>query len=341
MVMIWSTDDVPRPERLAYWTEVICRTLVPVDCIARADRPFSSRIEADVLGPIRVSVACGAAQIASRQARRIDREPQGDFTLLVHGSGTASFQQLGRDSLLGPGDIVLHDMNRPFEFNFTTDWMQTILMFPRAALLSRIGDAGSHLGLKFDKTFGIAGMLSSLLGSLPKHLDCIPDHARDRVADNLLDLIATAILASSERPLEPSRVTLTRVKLWIERHLSEALSAEIIATQCGLSSRHLNRLFAGENTSLMQFVLDRRLARCHRDLTDPAMRGRSITDVALSAGFSDLSHFSRTYRARFGYSPRETRLGLLRGVAGAPRNSGNEGQAVGAPPPSPSSDVLF
>jgi transcriptional regulator GlxA family with amidase domain len=74
-----------------------------------------------------------------------------------------------------------------------------------------------------------------------------------------------------------------------------------------LSVRHLNRLFAREGTSLMHHVWERRLARCHTDLTDPAIRARSITEIALAAGFNDLSHFSHSYRARYGCAPRETR----------------------------------
>ena len=314
MSQFWSTDQVRPQDRLAYWVEVVCRTLVPVECVAHHDGPFFGRIEADTLGPIHVTTVVGTAQIASRRQRDVARDPRDAFALHISGSGVTGSSQLGRETVLRPGDIALHDMNRPFEFNFPTDWAQTVLLFPREALLSRIGNIEPRIGLKLEPT-GVAGMLAPLLSSLPAQLARIPGHVRERVADNLLDLVASAIVASSDKPLESSGVTLARVKLWIERHLGEALSADIIATQCRMSSRHLNRLFALENTSLMQFVLERRLARCHRDLTDPAMGGRSITDIALAAGFNDLSHFSRSYRARFGCAPKESRLGVQGRVA--------------------------
>jgi AraC-like DNA-binding protein len=34
---------------------------------------------------------------------------------------------------------------------------------------------------------------------------------------------------------------------------------------------------------------------------------RTISMIAFAAGFSDLSHFNRTYRRRFGETPSETR----------------------------------
>jgi class 3 adenylate cyclase len=47
------------------------------------------------------------------------------------------------------------------------------------------------------------------------------------------------------------------------------------------------------------------------DLTDPAMRGRPVGEIAFAAGFNDLSHFSRAYRARYGCAPRDARLAAV------------------------------
>jgi AraC-like DNA-binding protein len=155
---------------------------------------------------------------------------------------------------------------------------------------------------------GIGGVLSPLLRALPSQLAAIPANARQRIADCALDLVASALLsAGDERALLTTRVSLARAKLWIESHLAEKLSGERIAQACNLSVRHLNRLFTREGTALMEYVWARRLARCHRDLTDPAMRHRSVTEIALAAGFNDLSHFSRSCRACYGLSPREVR----------------------------------
>jgi AraC-like DNA-binding protein len=46
-------------------------------------------------------------------------------------------------------------------------------------------------------------------------------------------------------------------------------------------------------------------------VTDPAMRGRPVGELAFAAGFNDLSHFSRAYRARYGCAPRDVRLGAI------------------------------
>jgi AraC family transcriptional activator of tynA and feaB len=54
-------------------------------------------------------------------------------------------------------------------------------------------------------------------------------------------------------------------------------------------------------------VIRQRLQRCRRDLSTKMMRGRTITDIALSWGFRDPTHFSRRFRQEFGVSAHEYR----------------------------------
>jgi AraC-like DNA-binding protein len=50
-------------------------------------------------------------------------------------------------------------------------------------------------------------------------------------------------------------------------------------------------------------VLEQRLARAHRLLSDPRFADRTVGALAREAGFGDLSYFNRTFRRRFGASP--------------------------------------
>jgi AraC-like DNA-binding protein len=304
---IWSTEQVPPRDRLALWVDAVCDNLVHVDCEPRRDQLFSGQLRIDVVSLFRVATITSTAALVTRSPRQIARDAVDNFVLAIHQAGDATMIQYGRDAVPKPGDLVLHDMTRPWRIHIGGDFTQTLLLFPRTRLLRRLGHAEPYLGMRIDGTVGVAGMLSPLLRQLPSHLDGTPAATRERVAENLLDLIATALVSTGNMVPLSAGMTLARVKLWLETHLDEELSAERIAAQCRLSVRHLNRLFAREGTSLMHHVWERRLARCHADLTDPAMHARSITEIAFAAGFNDLSHFSRSYRARHGCAPRETR----------------------------------
>jgi len=42
-------------------------------------------------------------------------------------------------------------------------------------------------------------------------------------------------------------------------------------------------------------------------LTEPSENRLRVIDIALEAGFSDISHFNRSFRSRFGDTPRGVR----------------------------------
>ncbi len=87
----------------------------------------------------------------------------------------------------------------------------------------------------------------------------------------------------------------------MEQHLEEPLSCEAIAERVALSRRQLERQFM-QHTGLtpLKYYLSLRLARAHNLLQQTRM---SVAQVAASAGFGSLEHFSRAYRAKFGCAP--------------------------------------
>lgn len=81
------------------------------------------------------------------------------------------------------------------------------------------------------------------------------------------------------------------------------LDPAAVAGRLGMSVRYLHRLLEETGKTFSEHVLDRRLERVHRLLRDPRLAGRRISEIALEAGFSDLSHFNRSFRRRFGATP--------------------------------------
>jgi AraC-like DNA-binding protein len=76
-----------------------------------------------------------------------------------------------------------------------------------------------------------------------------------------------------------------------------------IARCQGISPRYLQRLIETTGTSFTARVNELRLQRAFALLTDPCERARRISDLALQAGFSDISYFNRIFRSRFGDTP--------------------------------------
>jgi len=93
--------------------------------------------------------------------------------------------------------------------------------------------------------------------------------------------------------------------LWIDEHAHEPVDLERSAGAVELSPYHFLRLFSRAlGVTPHQYLLRSRLRRAARLLAEEE---RSITDVALDAGFADLSNFVRTFSRAAGVSPRRFR----------------------------------
>jgi len=108
-----------------------------------------------------------------------------------------------------------------------------------------------------------------------------------------------------------------RALLLMEQNLADPLPIADIARRLRLSTRQLERLFQAVmavRPALFYRELRLRYARFLLDSTD-----RSVTAIALEAGFADCAHFSRQFKAMHGITPTDARN--ARGGEGPPSAS--------------------
>lgn len=99
---------------------------------------------------------------------------------------------------------------------------------------------------------------------------------------------------------------LIRVIQQMEANLAEPLRLADMSPMSGLSRRQMERLFRREmGRTPARYYLDLRLERAHLLLLTSSL---PVIEVAMACGFSTASHFSRTYRERYGCTPQRTRL---------------------------------
>lgn len=92
---------------------------------------------------------------------------------------------------------------------------------------------------------------------------------------------------------------------YINEHCSEELTLEAIADMSGFSKFYFSKLFKQfTNVSFYRYVNQKRIAMAEMLLINPE---NSITDVALSCGFSSLSPFIRMFKLIKGCTPTEFR----------------------------------
>ena len=159
---------------------------------------------------------------------------------------------------------------------------------------------------------GLGRIAAEFCATLASEASSLDETARARLGHELMDVLALALdMGDKDEFSEDAtarKARLRSVKVWIEEHLTDPdLSLEKIAKNNGVSLRHLHYLFRLTEMSVSEWILDRRLQRCHDALLRPELRALSVTEIAYRLGFSSSSHFSTVFRRKFGHSPSELR----------------------------------
>jgi AraC-like DNA-binding protein len=85
------------------------------------------------------------------------------------------------------------------------------------------------------------------------------------------------------------------------------LSLAKVAQSLSISPRYLQLLLKTSGTSFTAHVTELRLKHAFTLLAAEDLSDVCICDIALRAGFSDISHFNRLFRSRFGDTPKGAR----------------------------------
>lgn len=317
--MIYSTQDVHPRERLSYWREVATRGYVEHDSRPRDRATFRGNVKITSLPGIGLAAFDADPHGVHRSSREAAHESSGDLLLSALLSGEIGIQQDGRESVLRGRSLYLVDPARPFDLYLREQSRHVIAKIPRAMIEARIGHTADLTGRNIDVSEGVGPLAMGLIELLPGQAEALDDVAGLKIAEQLLDLAALTLTSGRGRAVSlssPRTVTLLRLKSTIERLLMEpGLKPERIAAEAGISVRYANALLGDEGWSLERYVNERRLERCRASFEDTAQDHRSIGEIAFKWGFSDLSHFGRRFKARYGQTPTSYRADRQRALA--------------------------
>jgi AraC family transcriptional regulator len=95
---------------------------------------------------------------------------------------------------------------------------------------------------------------------------------------------------------------LNDVIAYIEDHLIEELSSEVISEYAGVSDYHLRTVFLYlSGMTLNEYIKNRKLSEANKDL----LQGEKVTDVAFKYGYQSMDGFTRAFKKWSGFLPSE------------------------------------
>lgn len=295
-----------------HWHHVTCRQFSLTECSKAADRHFRARVTIRQLGALALCSIWSATRNNEvirvvRRPTEIRKDQRDYFMFWLMLEGTAGLQQEGRYAGLKGGDMVLQDQSRPFELELGQVSQAAMVMIPRPLLTCRLPAAQGMAARRIAASSRMGPITGTFLRQLFAIDESIEDTAGDatdrRLSASTLDIISTMLEA--EAGLESVALLESRLYQVKEYMLARIHDCEIdigtIARGTSMAPRTLHRLFAREGTTPIQWLWEQRLTASYRMLSEATVA--RITDVAISCGFKDVSHFSRAFRGRFGVAP--------------------------------------
>lgn len=303
-----------RPEdSFEHWHQVTCRRFSRTESRAPTGGHFRANVSIRDFGDLVLndiwSVASGETLVqVVRRSSDIRADQRDCFMYWLMLDGSAGLEQNGRCLTLRSGDMVLQDQARPFTLDFGPTCHAVMVTIPRPLLETRSHGLGRFAAHKISSDARMAPMASAILRQAFE-LAAAPMGELDRqIGASVLDLLAATLDSANGHLTASSRSErrLDEVKDYMRARLEDSgLDVEQIAHDRSMSERTLYRLFAMEATTPIQWLWAQRLDTAYRLLSDRTYL--RVTDVALQCGFSDLSHFSKAFRTRFGRAPSSMR----------------------------------
>ena len=319
-MQIFTTENLPSRERVAYWNEVICDYMLDVntsiDVPCTSVPRFKGRLITHDLDDLSlIDVLSRESFTVSRDLRRTCQSRDEFAILNVQIGGTTIVNQAGRTAHLRPGDMVLYDSRLPHHGcgRGGTEVRGLLLRIPRREFIHRIPYLKEITTVPLDPRNIMTRLAFDMVLSLNSQLKAGDTGTSTTVTNAILDTI-TAAVSSSFRNRDgqfssSSSALLHRVKSYIDYHLlNHDLNPEQVASAHCVTVRYLNKLFAKENTSITRWICKRRLEKCTELLSCSRNINRNTDTIAYQCGFSSLPYFYRRFKQYYGCTPREYKL---------------------------------
>lgn len=307
-VQIFSTDDVPAPQRVQAWREHVKDTYSELGLEIDNPRQFRARLCRLRLGALVMSWMETAATKARVKGATVGRwsAPLSDaFLLSMQLAGEVSGEHFGEAITSRQGDMILIDATRPWTLTTAGQISNITIKIPSDRLLGIVEKPERYCAKPFPSDDPVTHAVSNVIVAMRDAFDSAPEAEWDSAfGDVLMSAIARLFPedgGASEATVRDESLRRKAIA-FIENHLGDPeLTSGAVATKLGVSARTVQRLFSQQGSTPGQYIIDRRIAKAGEKLrSDPEAR---ITDLAYALGFNDLSHFTRIFRKKFGQSP--------------------------------------
>ncbi|MBR0869351.1 helix-turn-helix transcriptional regulator [Bradyrhizobium tropiciagri] len=302
----FSTRELPERMRLPQWRESFARGIVHADIEPLSSTTFHADARLHAMHGLRTLALKGSAMRFKRlQSSITDGDDSVGF--IVCSRSRSELSQRSHEVELRGGDAIAILHSEPAILTYA-DGMLLGLALPRDAMAERVTDVEALAMRPIARSTEAFRLLRAYLRSAFKEGALASPRLRGMVVAHIHDLVALSIGEDASLGESTASAVMaarhSAVLAYIEANFQDpGLSVQTAARGQGISPRYLQRLMASSGSSFTGHVNELRLQQAFKLLTRLDAGPQRISDIALEVGFSDVSHFNRLFRARFGDSP--------------------------------------
>lgn len=258
----------------------------------------------------------GPVQTRMRREKNFRVDQLDHYRLILLREGRFAIDADGRQVTLTPGRFVITDMALPESSESCSS--TSIMYIPRAALEEALPRPMNLHGLS--PVNACAGLLGDHLSAVIRGLPSVAPEEIAGLTQATVNLVAASLASTPENTLAArpavESVLLRRARQYVEQHLTqEELGAQAICAHLRISRSTVYRLFEMLG-GVSNYIKERRLARVH-DILSRSDGRQNIARLAGDHGFKTATHFSKAFRAQYGYSAGEVAKSAHRGTDAA------------------------
>jgi AraC-like DNA-binding protein len=311
MPFVLNTSVVEEVDRAEFVHEALAMTMVPVELYWPHERPgVAAHGVITELGDLTVcSGRTSAFKVERTQTLARDALEPSIF-VNVQLTGSSMVVQGGREAVLHPGGLVIYDSTAPYALLNDSGMTGEFFRIPHSALAMPHNMIREACAVSLSPGHPLTSLTNDYLRRLAADPEILTIPNGDLVGHPSIELVR-AVIATHLRAVkfaaDPLAATVQlRILEYARNHLSDPqLCAEQIAAAHYISVRHLYKVLAESGISLADWIRTRRLEACRQELERTS--STTVATIARRHGFSNMSSFSRAFRAEYGLSPREWR----------------------------------
>src|SRR5271155_4099902 len=312
MPFILNTSVVDEGDRAEFVHEALALTMVPVE-LHWPQQPRAVNVRAIItdVGGLRVCPGRTSALKIERTPKlaRDDLEPS--IFLNVQLTGSSMVIQGDREAVLHPGSLVIYDSTAPYTLLNDTGMTGEFFRIPHSALALPHNMIREACAVSLSPGPPLTSLTNDYLRRLAADPALFTAANADLVGHPSIELVRAVIathVKADELAASPLAATLQlRILEYARNHLNDAdLCAPQIADALYISERYLYKVLAVSGISLADWIRSHRLEACRQALSKADAKA-TIAAIARRHGFTDMSSFSRAFRAEYGLSPGDWR----------------------------------